>query len=135
MLPLWLFRGAQEDRLNAEADRVQRTLTHTEKDLQLADEEQASIEEGILERTRDTQDEKRALQEQAQGLEAEIEELMRQVRALQARLAGVNEQLGAAEAKISVTRQSYERPLRRIAEKRDRIQRGMGPSDGLTRSL
>jgi chromosome segregation ATPase len=103
---------------------VQRTLAHTERDLQLAEEEQASIEQGIMERTRDTQDEKLALLEQARGLEADIEELMRQVRALQAQLAGVNEQLAAAEAKINVTRQSYERPLRRIAEKRDRIQQG-----------
>ncbi len=73
----------QEERLNAEIDRIQRTVSHADKDLASVDEEQASIEQGIYDRTKDSQEEKKALLVAKEDIEARIAELMRQVRALQ----------------------------------------------------
>jgi chromosome segregation ATPase len=114
----------QEDRLNAEVDRIQRSLSHTEKDIALVEDEQKSIDDGIYERTKETQEEKQVLITQKQEIQGKIDELMLQVRALQSELDTCEGSLRVVETKINVTRTSYEKPLRRIHEKRVRILAG-----------
>ena len=110
-----------EDRVNADIDRLERALAHITTDLQHVDEEEDGIQKSIYAATKETQHEKEELLESEKRLQAEYEELARLLSEKDEELRVCRQQLDVAESKISNVTQRYDRNLKRVGEKRDRI--------------
>jgi chromosome segregation ATPase len=107
-----------EDKLNSSVDINQLKLKHCTTDLEEIDQEVKVVEEKIYSETKESYDQKTALEAQNLRLNEELEELRRQLREKEAEIAECAAAIASEETVIAQERGKHEKRLKRIGERK-----------------
>jgi hypothetical protein len=116
--------GELEERLAGDFERIARLLTHVSVDMKHVEEEETEIEASISSQTKDATVERDDLSQREVALQIAIDSLRAQLAEKEAELSTVEQGLRSAEARIEKVRDVHDRQIKRVYEKKTRIQVG-----------